>query len=76
MGKYLSHTTLKSEVGQGGAVGRISRPAPLPHHPTPKGVWVVVGQMVAVLSGFRGGADFARFMATTSPFLTIAEEIA
>lgn len=75
MGKRINHTTLKTEVGQGGAVGRISRPAALPHHPTPKGGWVVVGQGAPGQSGFRGGADFDRFVMTISPFLTFAGSI-
>lgn len=76
MGKRISLTTLKTKVGQGGAVGRLIRPATLPHHPTPKGGWVVVGQMMARRAGLRGGADFDRFMAEISPFLTFVGGIA
>lgn len=62
MGERMSLTTLKTQVGQGVAVGRFSRLAPLPHHPTPKGVVGVVWQNGAAQSVFRGGADFAHFM--------------
>lgn len=56
----MSLTTLKTKVGQGGAVRRIYRLAPLPHHPTPKGVVGVVWQIGAAQSVFRGRADFSR----------------
>lgn len=69
MGNQMSLTTLKTKVGQGGAVRRFFRCAPLPHHPTPKGVVGVVRQIGVAQSVFRGGADFDRFVTTTSLFL-------
>lgn len=59
MGNCVSLTTLENEVGQGGAVGRFSRPATLPHYPTPKGVVRWWGRWACRRSACRGGANLA-----------------
>lgn len=57
MGNCVSLTTLKCEVGQGVAVGRFSRPATLPHYPTPKGVVRWWGRWACHRSVIRSGAN-------------------
>jgi len=55
--KRCRPTTMKPQVRQGEAVGRIHRLAPLPHHPTPKGVVVWWGGGDSSRCRLRGGAE-------------------
>ena len=75
MGQRMIPHHLENRGGERWGSGGVFRPSPLPHHPTPKGGWVVVRKSGVAKPGFRGGEKFTRFMAEISPFLTFAGAI-
>lgn len=55
-------TTSIFRVWQSVAVWRFYRPAPLPHHPTPKGVEGWCGKWERIRSNLQGGANLIAFL--------------